>query len=965
MAAAMTPILGAYFSESGKSTMTRLGLDADKWEVTNPHLKDAIRKQSFTFCQETNAKTSLDLDEALRQLRARFAEGLVDRGETLVELTKRVEEIFDRIDRWRAEAIAATEASRAVHHAQELAAEESGVVAGFELLLSADACPLCRMIATEARRVRLGQLFAVIGSHPEYSKVKYPPLHPRCQCTVVEILKPEYGGPDHVDWYDTLVQPIAKDWKPSPGKAVPKPDPAKARAPLRPKPGPFTSPHPEVHDRVPKPEGRPEGPGFPDPLPPDLDVGHLRSLDLHQVEPSWKLAPDHGKLSYGGVIFDEQGRVLLREPTNHFDGYVWTFPKGKVDAGEHPVDAALREVKEETGHEGGILGLVPGGFKGGTGTNYYFIMRSKADLGKTDAETAATRWATIDEARALIAQTTNAKGRARDLSVLEAAAGQFAKIRTDSSANAALKARPTPPPPPAFVPDEAEAGPRAKARKARKPKATKAAAEFPADPHALVKVQDLGGSTGAELVQDPATGRKYVRKKGANADHLREECLADGAYRQLGARVPAFHLYETGSGPVKLSEFIPDAKPLGALMTSDPKLAAKAIADLKTHFAADALLGNWDVIGMSGDNVLVDPQGNAYRVDNGGALRFRAQGAPKKASDWDAYPTELWTLRDRAKNAQTARVFGDLSIREIAGQVEAMEGVKLDLPEAVAKTVQARMGQLKDVARRANTFLDDRFKDGHTDGLCKHMIGLRKAGARDRMPETLTQQKGSTTVKDQDGKDFDHLRGKDSLVAKLQQYIDANGGDYRLAAGYMSGQAGSSWSEASKALKFHLAESREVPDSSFYWAGGRKAAEKAYRAQVEKAGSEEKYRATFQALHAFTHDYLEKADFTNKDAARGTIRLMRTEDKSVMRQYNLKVGQKGCKMERGVAESTSIYKKVTVYGSELTVQDVPIHRVLATYWQERNGGRNDSAFLGDGENEFVCMLEGIPFNYEK
>jgi hypothetical protein len=47
------------------------------------------------------------------------------------------------------------------------------------------------------------------------------------------------------------------------------------------------------------------------------------------------------------------------------------------------------------------------------------------------------------------------------------------------------------------------------------------------------------------------------------------------------------------------------------------------------------------------------------------------------------------------------------------------------------------------------------------------------------------------------------------------------------------------------------------------------------------------------------------------------------------------------------------------------VQDVPIHRVLATYWQERNGGRNDSAFLGDGENEFVCMLEGIPFNYEK
>ena len=56
-------------------------------------------------------------------------------------------------------------------------------------------------------------------------------------------------------------------------------------------------------------------------------------------------------LAYGGVVIDEAGRVLLREPKNHFDYYVYTFPKGRPDEGESPEQAALREVREETGVE--------------------------------------------------------------------------------------------------------------------------------------------------------------------------------------------------------------------------------------------------------------------------------------------------------------------------------------------------------------------------------------------------------------------------------------------------------------------------------------------------------------------------------------------------------------------------------------------------------------------------------------
>lgn len=127
---------------------------------------------------------------------------------------------------------------------------------------------------------------------------------------------------------------------------------------------------------------------------------------------------------YGGVVFDDAGRILLREPTNHFDGYVWTFAKGAPASGETPEQTALREVREETGVDAEIVGKVPGVFWGGAGEGMYFVMRKVAEAPlDADArrETSQIRWATEHEARGMIGQTTNAKGRARDLAVLAAA----------------------------------------------------------------------------------------------------------------------------------------------------------------------------------------------------------------------------------------------------------------------------------------------------------------------------------------------------------------------------------------------------------------------------------------------------------------------------------------------------------------------------------------------------------------
>jgi 8-oxo-dGTP diphosphatase len=52
------------------------------------------------------------------------------------------------------------------------------------------------------------------------------------------------------------------------------------------------------------------------------------------------------------VIRDAEGRVLLtRRPEGRHMGGLWEFPGGKIDGGETPSDALVRELGEELGIE--------------------------------------------------------------------------------------------------------------------------------------------------------------------------------------------------------------------------------------------------------------------------------------------------------------------------------------------------------------------------------------------------------------------------------------------------------------------------------------------------------------------------------------------------------------------------------------------------------------------------------------
>ena len=125
--------------------------------------------------------------------------------------------------------------------------------------------------------------------------------------------------------------------------------------------------------------------------------------------------------SYGGVLIDLHGRVLLRKVTNTFGGAAWTFAKGRPDPAEHPEETAMREVLEETGYPVEILAPIPGGFEGTTTVNRYWLMRPVGDQQTFGWETEATRWCAPEQARSLIGESPNGMVRQRDRAVLQAA----------------------------------------------------------------------------------------------------------------------------------------------------------------------------------------------------------------------------------------------------------------------------------------------------------------------------------------------------------------------------------------------------------------------------------------------------------------------------------------------------------------------------------------------------------------
>lgn len=178
------PVIEAYakdgYSESVKD-LIRVGASPDAFSVSNPKLIDGVKKATYKFAESTNSTTSLAINDALKDLREQISEGLIEEGDSIDQLSKRVNKIFDGAEANRAKLIAQTEASRAHHEGLRQAAKDSGVATGFKLLLSSDPCPLCEEVAANNPETDLDGKFNEDNDYDD----SLLPIHPFCKCTAL------------------------------------------------------------------------------------------------------------------------------------------------------------------------------------------------------------------------------------------------------------------------------------------------------------------------------------------------------------------------------------------------------------------------------------------------------------------------------------------------------------------------------------------------------------------------------------------------------------------------------------------------------------------------------------------------------------------------------------------------------------------------------------------------------------
>jgi len=228
----MRPVMEIRYDSAAQQTLARVGAtdQAATWSVTAPHVREAVDEQTFRFCKDTSVRFARDVDTTVSALRQEIAEGLVSAENTRREMSRRVNDLFKGEETWRADRIAATESSRAVHNGQIMGAAHSKMVKGFRLLVSADACPICRAAKHDRGYTELGDAQAQMTSYDR----TLPPLHPNCQCSVTEVLT-EVGP---------RVEPTGR---PIPVPGVP--TPPRVPRPVAPVPAPAPRPVPTVPPR--------------------------------------------------------------------------------------------------------------------------------------------------------------------------------------------------------------------------------------------------------------------------------------------------------------------------------------------------------------------------------------------------------------------------------------------------------------------------------------------------------------------------------------------------------------------------------------------------------------------------------------------------------------------------------------------------------------------------------------------
>ncbi len=150
----------------------------------SPEIRKQVDQNILQIAGVYNADTIKELEKTLTEGQTR--------GESLVKLKKRVEEVYSDAKGYRAERIARTETLKASNNTAEIVYQQSGYNE-VEWFTNPGACEFCRSFS--GRTKQIGTPFLKEGDKITgadggqmtitYSDVPTPPLHPNCTCSLV------------------------------------------------------------------------------------------------------------------------------------------------------------------------------------------------------------------------------------------------------------------------------------------------------------------------------------------------------------------------------------------------------------------------------------------------------------------------------------------------------------------------------------------------------------------------------------------------------------------------------------------------------------------------------------------------------------------------------------------------------------------------------------------------------------
>lgn len=188
------------------------------------------------------------------------------------------------------------------------------------------------------------------------------------------------------------------------------------------------------------------------------------------------------------------------------------------------------------------------------------------------------------------------------------------------------------------------------------------------------------GSNDGGTYKDSITGKEYYVKTPKSEEHRRNEMLASALYNLTNIGSAGVRFGSDANGVEKTYSAIISGKTL-----AETDITAETKKEIQDGFAIDAWLANWDVAGLEDDNIIINNDGKPYRIDTGGALLFRAQGAPKGEAFGDEV-TEIDTLRDPNRNPASAALFGDMTYSDLVASASKLLDVS---PEDIDILVDA------------------------------------------------------------------------------------------------------------------------------------------------------------------------------------------------------------------------------------------------------------------------------------